>query len=775
MSEDRVTVKVATEKADKRKKSLFPKKDKAPKAPKEVKEKVAKEKKEKLPKEKKASSKMQMPKFNLSSGKKEDKSQPKASASKKNAKESKFLLFSIRNKITLCFVIPTIFMFIIGFSAYNKAAEGMNNNYQDSTIQTMKMATEYVDMSCSFIESEAMKYAFDSDLGKYYLGLYDGDPVGKMEVMESVKSNILSAQTSNAFISNIHIITKSGINMFSTKSSDTNTGCFEEYQEENAPDKKNYSRWIDSHEQLDTYLSLKKHDYILAHQMMSQSNNAFIVIDVKADAIEEFLLGLDMGSGSIVGFVTQSGREIICENLDEGQESILVEGESVFFGQEFFNAIETVTDEKGTPVLFGTSEVEFKGDTYLFIYSRSEKNAATVCALIPMQIVTGQADDIKNITISLIILACIIVIGVGLVTVIGIQTNMGRISKKFGEVAKGDLTVQVTAKGKDEFRGLAASATNMIENTKKLVNKVSNATAELEDSAKDVNDASSVIDEYSKDITQAISEINEGMSRQSRHAQECVAKTDTLSNEIQEVSRVVEEVEALVGETESMINKGMEIVQLLGNRATETTDITVKVSESIEALRKQTNIINSFVETITDISEQTNLLSLNASIEAARAGEAGRGFAVVAEEIRKLADDSAKAAGEIRNNVEHISAQTMNSVESANQARAMVDLQSQAVEEVVGVFLDMQSRMGQLVDGLKDIVVSIERADGERSDTVAAVKNISDIIEETAGSAETVNEVANKLLKNVENLNRTAEALGENMDGLKSEISVFKI
>ena len=147
----------------------------------------------------------------------------------------------------------------------------------------------------------------------------------------------------------------------------------------------------------------------------------------------------------------------------------------------------------------------------------------------------------------------------------------------------------------------------------------------------------------------------------------------------------------------------------------------------------------------------------------------------MAEEIRKLADDSAKAAGEIRNNVANITAQTQNSVESASQAKAMVELQTKAVEEVIAVFREMQERMGQLIEGLKDIVVSTEKADGERSAAVAAVKNISDIIEETAGSAETVNDVANKLLNHVEKLSTTASVLDENMEGLKNEISVFKI
>ena len=169
----------------------------------------------------------------------------------------------------------------------------------------------------------------------------------------------------------------------------------------------------------------------------------------------------------------------------------------------------------------------------------------------------------------------------------GVQTcALPIFSRKFGDVAQGDLTVTVSAKGHDEFQDLAGAATNMITNTKKLVNQVSNATGELEVSAQNVGQASELIHEYSQDITRAIGEINEGMEEQSRHAQECVEKTDVLSNEMQEVSRVVERVEKLVDETEGMINKGMEIVQVLGDRAGETTKMTAKVSDSIESLRK---------------------------------------------------------------------------------------------------------------------------------------------------------------------------------------------
>lgn len=694
----------------------------------------------------------------------------KAPKQKKSGKSSKLL--SIRNKIVVCFLVPIVFMVIIGVSAYQKSAEGLSEKFTDSTLQTMRMATENLNMSCDFIRSEGLKYVYDDDLRKYFLGMFEDNPVDKLNFLTSTKSNLLSVQTSNPFISHMHIIPKKGVNLLSTKLSSGVDGFLDEYKEDVASGegRRSIPQWIDSHPVLDEKVTETEKDYIMAFEMMSQSNNACVVIDIKPSAITDFMEEIDIGDGSIIGFVTPGGRELVVENVEEGKESVLPEEGNVFSGQEYYTAVmgEAVADA-------GTAEVDFQGEKYLFIYSHSADIGFTTCALVPMRVVTSQATEIRNMTIGLVILACVIVVIVGIFITAGIENNMRRISRKFGDVAKGDLTVTVSAKGHDEFQDLAGSATNMITNTKKLVNQVSNATGELEVSAQNVGQASELIHEYSQDITRAIGEINEGMEEQSRHAQECVEKTDILSNEIQEVSHVVERVEKLVGETEGMINKGMEIVQVLGDRAGETTQMTVKVSESIESLRKESEIINSFVATITEITEQTNLLSLNASIEAARAGEAGRGFAVVAEEIRKLADDSAKAAGEIRNNVANITAQTQNSVESASQAKAMVELQTKAVEEVIAVFREMQERMGQLIEGLKDIVVSTEKADGERSAAVAAVKNISDIIEETAGSAETVNDVANKLLNHVEKLSTTASVLDENMEGLKNEISVFKI
>ena len=682
--------------------------------------------------------------------------------------QQKGVLFSIRAKIFLCFLVPILFLILVGVFSYKKAAAGMYDTFRDSNEQTINMANQYIDVSNSFIEAEALKYAFQSDLGKYMIGLYETDSTQKKSVINSVGSSIRASQAGNEFISNIHIVTIEDIQMFSTRSGVNVMGIYKEYKDEMlgySDNGKKLPEWVDYHKTLDETLGLKQSDYIMAYQTTPQSGKGFIVIDVKASAIQQYLDSLDMGDGSIIGFVTQSGREIISEKLPDGQESTRADGETVFYGQDFFNNIE---DQQTT------KEVSINGKSYLFFYSRMERTNAAVCALVPMEIVNGQADDIRNVTIAVVLIACVVAVLIGIIISTGIQKNMKRISGRLEEVAEGNLTTKVSVKGHDEFNNLAVVANHMINNNKKLVQKVSGATDTLESSAQEVRQASNVMKDYSVNIIQAIDEINDGITKQSEHAEECVRKTDTLSEEIQNVSSIVGQVEGLVSEAENMINHGMQMVQTLGERATKTTDVTIKVETSIEELKKESEIINEFVETITDISEQTNLLSLNASIEAARAGEAGRGFAVVAEEIRKLADHSAEAAGEIQNNVTHITDQTVNSVENAKQARDMVALQTEAVQEVVGVFDDMNQCMQKLFDALKEIVSSTEQADKEREDTLAAVKNISDIIAETAEGTKLVQSVAAKLQENVDTMNQTAQSLGDNMNDLKSEISVFK-
>lgn len=257
----------------------------------------------------------------------------------RSGKSSK--LFSIRNKIVVCFLVPIVFMIIIGISAYQKSAEGLSEKYTDSTLQTVRMATEYLEMTCDFIRSEGLKYAYDDDLRKYFLGMFEDNPVDKLNFLTATKSNLLSVQTSNPFISHMHIIPKEGVGLLSTKLSSGVDGFLDEYKESVASGegRRSIPQWIDSHPVLDEKVKETQQDYILSFQMMSQSNNACVVIDMKPLAITNFLKEIDIGDDSIIGFITPSGRELVVEQLEDGEESTLAEDEKVFVNQEFYNGV----------------------------------------------------------------------------------------------------------------------------------------------------------------------------------------------------------------------------------------------------------------------------------------------------------------------------------------------------------------------------------------------------------------------------------------------------
>lgn len=682
-------------------------------------------------------------------------------------------LFSLKNKIFVCFLVPIVFLISVGMIAYYYAAEGMSEKFQESARQTANMAMQYMDVSCTYIQSEGLKYSVDKDLENYSIGMMKKDAVAQSTYMNNVRTGFIASQTANPFISSTHFVPKSGISIISTANAATNLdGIYDDYYADMlalSEDGRNVPRWVDSHPRLDEHLEVTNPDYFVAFQMPTTKKFAYIVIDIKEETLRNLLEDIDFGNRSITGFVTGSGKELISERLEEGAESALTAGEPVFANQEFYESALAAEE------VSGGMNVSFKGEKYLYIYEKSTVSNIMFCSLIPLDVVTGQAEKIKQITIMMVIIASIAALLIGTFITMGIQKNMKNISRKLNEVAQGDLTVQVKARGHDEFEGLAKTATNMIVNNKKLVGKLTGTIQQLEVSAGNVNGASEDINNYSGDITHAIDEISEGMSKQAEHAEECVVKTSMLSDRMKDIGQMVKSVEMLIDKTEKMIAQGTEIVQILSDRAKETSDMTARVGDSIAALKTESETINGFVQTISDISQQTNLLSLNASIEAARAGEAGRGFAVVAEEIRKLADDSNKAAGEIRNNVQNISAQTESSVESAREAEQMVALQAEAVEEVIQVFSDMNSQMNDLFADLKEIADNTEAADKERNDTLDAVENISAIIEETASSSALVREMANQLLHSVDKLSQTAKALDDDMHGLKEEISVFKI
>lgn len=665
-------------------------------------------------------------------------------------------------QLLIGFAVPVLFVIVIGVQAYTSSSKGLTNNFKEASGETIRMTTEYLDMICESISSEAFTYAFNSKFNDYY-GARLEDQEAAVALMTEINDMMTNAKIGNSFINNIHIVTKEGVSFISTSSTKT-TKIMERYgffeTQKDAFQKQYGARvpnWIDSHELVDESMKLKPEETLMSYVIATEHNNAYVVIDISRKEMQKTLDEMNLGEGSIVGIITAQGTECV-----SGTE------EAAFFTS--LEDYEKVVNGKAS----GTDEITYNGKKYLLLYSKSDKDAYTLCAMVPMSTVTGQATQIGIVTAVLVVIAIAVAVGTGLFISARIVGSVKKMMKFMKTVTEGDLTKTVSDKGSDEFALLAGSMNTMVVTTKGLVLQVADSTKNMETSTKAVSKVSEVINDYSESITTAIGEIHSGMNVQAENAQECLVKTDALSQEIQAISERVEEIGQNIIATGEKINQSMDIMSRLGESAVQTSAITDKVAESIQMLQEQFENIQGFVETINSISEETNLLSLNASIEAARAGDAGRGFAVVADQIRKLADGAGEAAAEIQKTVEDIKGQTDSSVERAQLAKDMVKQQTKAVEDVQVSFRSMQEDMEIVVRNMRDITANTEKADVERAATLQAIENISAVIEQTAASAAVVNDTADKLLGHVNELQGTASVLEENMSSLKQGISVFK-
>lgn len=235
------------------------------------------------------------------------------------------------------------------------------------------------------------------------------------------------------------------------------------------------------------------------------------------------------------------------------------------------------------------------------------------------------------------------------------------------------------------------------------------------------------------------------------------------------------QMQEIVEKTTSRVLNGNKQMLQLKEKEAETSSITIKVADWIEELLAKSQEIERFVESINDISEETTLLSLNASIEAARAGDAGKGFAVVAEQIKKLAENSLNSSKEIEKVVKEIVDLMQSTMDSSREAREVVDDQDAIVSQTEKIFLEIQEYMENIQINAADINNSMQKMMKEREDTLGAVESISGVLEQTAASSSYVKEMAISQMEQVKSVENRVKELDENMKQLINTIRLFKV
>lgn len=669
--------------------------------------------------------------------------------------------FGIRQKLILGFGIPVLFIIILGSISYLKASSGLVINYEQATKNTINMATEYLNLGLKAIDSIASQYTQDSDIVYYAQGVTNNTDTARNIFVKSTSRELMKKVELEKLIEGIHIITPEGIPTL-TSGVDIVDGFYKEFLE--AEEGKLMSEegkevyWNGKHPFIDSKLNLDSSSSALSLYRKFSGQGTLVVIDVSREEIVQFIDKLELGDGSIVGIIALDGSEILAKNE-----------EFKFSDQPYYQ--DSIQSEE----VSGSRYVKYNNQEYLYLYSKIADTGITICGLVPKNSFMYQANDIKLVTFILVGLASAMALGIGIYLSNGIGKSLKSISMNLKQISEGDLTVQVSSDHKDEFIVLASNTKEMLNNMKSLIQKVANVSGLVSSSANNIMEVSDSIAAASSNISTAIDEIGNGISVQAQDSQNCLIQMDELSNKITIVYKNLEEMERVTLNAKELINQGISTMEDLSEQSEATNRITKYVMENVTALENKSFSIERIIQVINEIADQTNLLALNASIEAARAGEAGRGFSVVADEIRKLAEQSIQAAGEIRKVIEEIAKQTSDTVETAREAEYIVEKQDKIVENTILTFQNMNDGVEKLISSLNVISHNMKNVDSTRTSTLSAVESISAISEETLAASETVEDTVNTQNQAVKALEDASRVLGDNSKELNEAINMFRL
>ncbi|RZI83981.1 methyl-accepting chemotaxis protein McpA [Pseudomonas shirazensis] len=325
-------------------------------------------------------------------------------------------------------------------------------------------------------------------------------------------------------------------------------------------------------------------------------------------------------------------------------------------------------------------------------------------------------------------------------------TTMGRAMRDIAE-GEGDLTRRLTVQNQDEFGELATSFNRFVERIHASISEVSSATRLVHDLSEKVVSASNA----------SIS----GSEEQSMRTNSVAAAINQLGAATQEIARNAADASQHASGASDQAHDGRQVVD---DAITAMTALSLKISESceqIEILNTSTDDIGKILDVIKGISQQTNLLALNAAIEAARAGEAGRGFAVVADEVRNLAHRTQESAEEIHRMITSLQVGSREAVHTMNASQVSSEQTVQVANKAGERLASVTQRIGE-IDGMNQ---SVATATEEQTAVVESLNlDITQI--------NTLNQ------QGVQNLNETlqhCDALSQQAGRLKQLVGSFRI
>jgi len=358
--------------------------------------------------------------------------------------------------------------------------------------------------------------------------------------------------------------------------------------------------------------------------------------------------------------------------------------------------------------------------------------------------------DIEKEFIAFVIVSLLIIIISILFTIFisrAIKQPVTEIKEALGKMAKGDLSVQIKIKTKDEMGIIAQSLQEAIMNIKHLIEETRNIAISLASS--------------SEELSSTTEEISQNLKHQTDRANQIASAAEEMSQTISHIAQNTSNIAELSITTANVAGEGRDITKNTAKEIKVIEEALNQLSKVINGLGDSSRQIGEIVTVIKDIADQTNLLALNAAIEAARAGEQGRGFAVVADEIRKLAERTTKATDEIS--------------EMINGIQKEVDAAENSMEDATKKMLRGVELSNKSAEMLGDILTKAKELQTMIQQIASSTEQMSSVTENITQDIGTIANGSKEIFLAVEQSAQTASDVAKSGVELKSAIEAFKI